>query len=111
MSATTVPSPVSSGPWPSKDFSLVRGGPLFQLVCRAHLSDDALELVHRRIAAAVLVMWAPLLALCALNGDLLGPSSKQPFLDDIGLHVRFLVVVPLLILAELIVHRRIKPLV
>ena len=111
MSATTIPSQGTSRPWTSQDFSLVRGGPLFQLVCRARLSDDALGLVHRRIAAAVLVTWAPLLVLCALNGDLLGPSPKQPFLNDIGFHVRFLVVVPLLILAELIVHRRISPLV
>ena len=30
------------------DFSLVLGGPLFQLFRRAHLSGDALELMHRR---------------------------------------------------------------
>ena len=102
---------MSVGSRTGTDFSLVRGGPLFQLLCRARLSDDALGLVHRRIAAAILVTWAPLLALCALKGDLLGPSPKAPFLDDIGVHVRFLVVVPLLVLAELVVHRRIPPLV
>src|SRR6266542_98578 len=31
------------------DFSLVLGGPLFQLYRRAHLSGDALELLHLRI--------------------------------------------------------------
>jgi hypothetical protein len=31
------------------DFSLVLGGPLFQLLRRAHLSGDALELLGRRI--------------------------------------------------------------
>jgi hypothetical protein len=30
-------------------FSLVLGGPLFQLLRRSHLSDDALELMRQRI--------------------------------------------------------------
>ena len=30
------------------DFSLVLGGPLYQLIGRAHLSGDALELLLRR---------------------------------------------------------------
>jgi hypothetical protein len=111
MSATTVPSPGSIGRWIGMDFSLVRGGLLFQLLRRARMSDDTLGLVHRRIAVAVLVTWAPLLALSALEGNLLGPAPKMPFLEDIGLHARFLIVVPLLILAELIVHRRLKPIV
>ena len=34
------------------DFSLVIGGPLFQLLRRAHLSDDALHLVRQRIVGA-----------------------------------------------------------
>jgi len=34
-----------------ENFSLVLGGPLFQLLCRAHLSDDALLLLCRRILA------------------------------------------------------------
>jgi hypothetical protein len=33
-----------------------------------------------------------------------------PFLFDIEVHVRFLVVLPLLIVAELVVHRRMRPL-
>jgi hypothetical protein len=111
MSASAVPAPGSVGLSTGGDFSLVCGGPLFQLLRSARLSDDALGLAHRRIAVAILLAWAPLLALCALNGDLLGPTPKMPFLDDIGVHVRFLVVVPLLIVAELIVQRRIPPLV
>ena len=37
----------------SPDFSLVLGGPLFQLLRRAHLSDDALLLQRRRIVGQV----------------------------------------------------------
>ena len=45
------------------DFSLVLGGPLFQLLRRAHLSDDALLLVRQRIVVIALLVWLPLLVL------------------------------------------------
>lgn len=93
------------------DFSLVVGGPLYQLLRRAHLATDALGLVHRRIIVAILITWAPLLVLSALEGGLLAPTPKLPFLEDLGCHVRLLVVVPLLIFAELVVHRRMQPIV
>jgi hypothetical protein len=93
------------------DFSLVLGGPLFQLLRRAHLSDDALTLLRRRVLVISLFAWLPLLVLSALGGRMLGGGAAVPFLKDIEVHVRFLVVVPLLIVAELVVHRRMRPLV
>jgi hypothetical protein len=98
----------SAAPPEDKEFSLVLGGPLFQLLRRLRLSDGALGLVHRRIIAAILIMWAPLLALSAMQGGLFGPGRTMPLLDDIGFHLRFLVATPLLIVAELVVHRRIR---
>jgi hypothetical protein len=95
-------------PW---DFSLVLGGPLFQLLRRARLSDDALTLVRRRVLAISLFTWVPLLVLSALGGQLLGGGAAVPFLMDVDAHVKFLVVVPLLIAAELVVHQRMRPLV
>ena len=41
----------SNPPQTPTDFSLVLGGPLFQLLRRAHLSNDALTLVRQRIIA------------------------------------------------------------
>ena len=35
----------------------------------------------------------------------------MPFLADIEVHIRFLLVLPLLILAELVVHQRMRPVV
>jgi len=92
------------------DFSLVLGGPLFQLLRRTHLSDDALLLVRQRVIVIALLAWLPLLLLSALEGNLWGGSTVVPFLFDIEVHVRFLVALPLLILAELVVHRRMRPL-
>ena len=91
-----------------QDFSLVLGGPLYQLMRRAHLSDDALSLVKRRIVVLALVCWLPLLVLAAIGGQLLGGGAAVPFLLDAEVHVRFLVAVPLLIGAELVVHQRMR---
>jgi hypothetical protein len=93
------------------DFSLVLGGPLFQLMRRVQLTDDALGLLHRRILAAVLIAWAPVVALATAEGVLVGGGLKMPLLHDIAFHLRFLVVVPLLILAELVVHKGLRPVV
>ena len=95
----------------SQDFSLVLGGPLFQLLRRAHLSDDALMLARQRIIVISLFAWLPLLVLSALEGQVLGGSVTVPFLMDVEVHVRFLVALPLLIAAELVVHQRMRSVV
>lgn len=91
------------------DFSLVLGGPLFQLFRRAHLSGGGLELVRRRVVVFALVAWLPLLVLSLIGGHALGGGIKIPFLYDIEAHVRFLIALPILIAAELMVHSRIRP--
>ena len=93
------------------DFSVVLGGPLFQLLRRAHLTDDALELLRRRIIVISLFAWLPLLVLSALQRQMLGGGATVPFVLDMEVQVKFLVVMPLLIWAELVVHRRMRFLV
>jgi hypothetical protein len=95
-----------SAPQKVTDFSLVLGGPLYQLFRRAHLTGDTLELLRRRIVIISLLAWLPLLVLSALKGQVLGGSKTVPFLFDVEVHARFLVALPLLISAELVVHRR-----
>jgi hypothetical protein len=90
------------------DFSLVLGGPLYQLLRSAHLTDDALMLQRRRIVVLALIAWLPLLVLATLGGQLLGGNVAVPFLMDVDVHVRFLVAMPLLIAAELVVHQRMR---
>jgi hypothetical protein len=105
---SVTPQPPLKDPY---DFSLVLGGPLYQLVRRTHLSGDALELLHRRIIASVLLAWLPLAILSALSGRAWGEAVAVPFLLDIEVQVRFLLALPLLIVAELVVHRRLRPVV
>ena len=82
------------------------GGPLYQLFRSAHLSGTGLELLRRRIVVISLFAWLPLLVLAALNGQLLHGGVAVPFLLDVEVHVRFLIALPLLIVAEIVVHRR-----
>ena len=90
------------------DFSLVLGGPLFQLLIRARLSTDTLGLLKRRVIVISLFAWLPLLVLSVLAGEALGGDIKVPFFYDVDAHVRFLGAVPLLLVAELVVHQRIR---
>ena len=93
------------------DFSVVLGGPLFQLARRTHLSGDALELLRRRLVTGCAITWLPLLALSVLGGLAWGGPVRVPFLIDVDVHVRFLLALPLLIVAEMVVHQRMRPVV
>ena len=93
------------------DFSLVLGGPLYQLMRRSRLSGGALELMWRRVVAMTLLTWLPLFILSFAEGKLWGSSVPVPFLYDVDVNVRFLIALPLLVLAELMVHLRVRPVV
>lgn len=92
------------------DFSLVLGGPLFQIMRKLYLSGSALELLHRRVIIIPLICWVPLLILSALQGQFSG-NVDVPFLLDFQTHIRFLVAVPLLLTAEVTVFRRTRSLI
>jgi hypothetical protein len=85
------------------DFSLVMGGPLFQLFRKAHLAGDHLELLRRRVLTIVSIAWLPMLVL-----DLVTSRPELTFLHDVEVQARFLVALPVLIVGELIVHSRLR---
>jgi hypothetical protein len=89
------------------EFSLVLGGPLFQLLVRSHLATPALDLMKRRTIFISMFAWLPLLLLSLVDGRAWG-GVGLPFLHDIEMQARFLVALPLLILAELLVHLRLR---
>lgn len=92
------------------DFSLVQGGPLFQLLVRTRLLKPSMERLTRRIVVITLIAWLPLLLLSIFSGHAIG-GTGIPFLLDLGVHARLLVSVPLLIAAEVVVHQRGKQMV
>ena len=86
------------------DFSLVLGGPLFQLLVRSRLATPALELLKRRIVFLSMLAWLPLLLLSLVEGKAWG-GAGLPFLYDIEMQARLLLMLPLLIAAEVLVHK------
>jgi hypothetical protein len=102
-------SPVAV-PADNGNFSLVLGGPLYQLYLRTRLARPPLDLLSRRVIGLSLISWFPLLVLSVLGGRALG-GVAVPFLRDVEPHTRFLVALPLLIMAEVFVHDRIGSIV
>jgi hypothetical protein len=92
------------------EFSVTPGGPTFQLLRRLHLSGENLELLDRRLLAVTLTAWLPLLLLAVLD-SLHGGRGALSFFRDIEVHVRFLVALPALVTAEVLVHDRVRPMV
>jgi hypothetical protein len=92
------------------DFSLVLGGPIFQFLRRSHLTGDGLELLHRRLITTTLIAWLPLLLLAILFSSAVD-VARLSFFHDLEVHIRFLIALPILVAAELIVHSRIRPVV
>jgi hypothetical protein len=89
------------------DFSLVLGGPLYQMYLRTRLARPPLELFLRRELTLSLICWLPLFLLSAAAGNLTG-GVPVPFLRDPEVHIRFLLALPLLIASEVYVHRRMR---
>jgi hypothetical protein len=90
------------------DFSIVLGGPLFQLLRRAHLEGGHLELLYRRLIVFIGITWLPLFLLATV-GRFAGSVGRLAFLRDIEVHARFLVALPAFIAAELLIHARMLP--
>jgi len=82
------------------DFSITRGGPLHSLLARLGLSGDQRRQVARKVVFAILVTWLPLLVLSLIQGQAYRTQTQIPFLKDLAVNVRFLIAVPILILAE-----------
>lgn len=92
---------------PPTDFSLVLGGPLYQLYLRGRLAKPPLDLLHRRIFLFLAICWLPLLIFTLLAGKALG-GAQVPFLKDFATQITFLISLPLLLAADLLVHKRIQ---
>jgi len=69
-----------------------------------------MELLHRRIFAFTLLTWFPLFLLATV-GTATGGDTRISFFHDVEVQARFLVALPILVGAELLVHSRIRPLV
>ena len=58
-----------------------------------------------------LLAWLPLLLFAIIEGHAWGQRVKLAFLQDVEIHVRLLIAIPLLMAADVVMHRRIPRLV
>jgi len=86
-----------------KDFSIVLGGPVYNLLLRFHLIRQTVPNMRGRFIALLAVIWLPLLALSLREGMAFGHSVRIPFLYDFAMYGRFLFGLPLLLFAELLI--------
>jgi hypothetical protein len=90
------------------ELSLMEGGPGDALMKRLRLIRPELGEASARTAIILAaITWIPLLAFSFVEGLALG-GAKIPFLYDIAAHARFLVAVPILVLAEIPIGRRLR---
>ena len=92
---------------PTAVFSLVAGGPAHVLQQRLGLVGPASFHPARRTLVAILVTWVVLLVLSAVQGLAIGGGVKIPFLYDYAAYARFLIAIPVLIVAEGLIEPRI----
>jgi hypothetical protein len=87
-------------------FLLTEGGPTYRLETRVGLIRANSTRILRRALLSILLTWIPLLILSALQGNAMGHMVPVPFLRDFAVHARFLLAVPLLLLAETLLGPR-----
>ncbi len=88
--------------------SIVTGGPIYDFLERIGLIRYDLPNVMRRIIALVAITWLPLFLLSLKDGVAFGSRVKLPFLYDFSMYGRFLLSLPLLLLAEIVIDPAIR---
>jgi len=86
-----------------KGFSLVSGGLIYSLTSIFRSKSNDTKGLVRTAIALVLITWVPLCVLALVAGTTNDTSSTISFFEDFLFHLRFLLVIPFLILIERIV--------
>jgi hypothetical protein len=89
-------------------FSLVFQGPLYRLLLRFGNTQERLSNAVRRSIFAVAICWLPLLVLSLMQGESYNRQIRIPFLFDLANSIRFLIALPILVLAEISIDRRLR---
>ena len=86
---------------------LTEGGPTYRIEKRLGTVQENTPRIVRRALLSICLTWFALLALAAFQGFAIGHRVEVPFLRDFAVHARFLLAVPILLLAETIVGPRV----
>lgn len=86
-----------------EDFSPLAGGRAHRVLARAGFDRGDVRGVARTAAIVAVVTWGPLAVLAAAQGVFLADTVTVSFARDLATHVRLLVAVPLVLLADIVV--------
>ena len=81
-------------------FSISEGGPFNKAVQKIGLNTNA-----KQIVVALCITWLPLLIITAFEGTIYSGVSV-PFLKDVSIHVRLLIVLPILLTIKAIINSK-----
>jgi hypothetical protein len=90
------------------DFSLARGGPAYALLRMLGVPLDTRAGAARAALMLAAVAWLPLLGLTLAQGTAFGDGVQLPLLHDVAAYVRFLISLPLLVLAGPVIDRKLS---
>jgi hypothetical protein len=90
------------------DFSLAETGFFFRVLNRTGWMGKGAKGYRNRVLLQICLTWLPLFLLSMLQGLAWGGKVDLPFLKDFATHARFLLVLPLLVLAEPTVDARLR---
>lgn len=86
------------------ELSLVRDDALIRLQRALHLAPRSGFGVGRRALILAALTWLPVAIWASIQGRAIGDAVAEPLLSHFGIHVRCLVAIPLLVLAEAVSH-------
>lgn len=82
------------------EFSLLRGGAVYELQRRLGLIPARGDGALRRIVCFVALTWLPVALGALATGRAFGSAVPEPLLSHYGIHARLLIAVPLFVVAE-----------
>jgi hypothetical protein len=83
-------------------FSISEGGPVYRILMKMRLEKKQEKLALVSIA----ITWVPLLIITIIEGTF-NSGVKLPFLQDVAMHVRLLVTLPMLLLIRLFIESKV----
>jgi len=86
------------------DYSFLKGGLLHRLLVKLGISQFGPAEIRARVLFVIGITYVPLVLLACIQGVAWNPAIKEPFLFDITEACRFLLVAPLLVIAEAVVE-------
>jgi hypothetical protein len=86
------------------ELSLVRNDPFLRAQRLIGLAPKSGLGVARRALVLALVTWLPIAVWALFQGRAVAGSVEEPLLNHFGIHVRALLAIPMLVLAEAVLH-------